>query len=127
MKYIRTKDDWLFEVLKSDEEYVYVKAYDYDNDEWYTKNIRLCDVRQADIIEDLCDGFYFDREDLAIADRFYYLSYLGDYFVRATDAYCTVKRERFKEENLDFYGFVKRKSGLLFVAKMDKEGNFKLL
>ena len=117
MKYIRTKDG-IFEAVKTDKLYVYIKDYDYDNNEHYVRNIKLENIKFADTIEELCD-FVF------VQDR-YHDYHLYDLKSRNTD------KEYIKECWLDgwfieLYYCIKTDKGLIYVAKMTDRGELELL
>lgn len=125
-KYVRTKKDGnLFEVLKSDEENVYVKAYDYDNDEWYTKNIKLCDVRQADTVEELCDEFVVLEYGIESG-----VLYSRSQYIILEDAIASQTAKH--KCSYEIYGAIwtegdKGEPILMSVAKMNEKGELELL
>jgi len=118
MKYIRTKNG-IYEVVED------------NNKEWgkqivvkFPKNLnmKLADVKdqilkQADTIEELCDGFYATENSCWEKD--YYLFGNKDF-------------EYFKDFAKDFpngfaRGFIATDKGLLFVAKMNEKGELELI
>ena len=123
MKYIRTKNG-IYEVVED------------NNKEWgkqivvkFPKNLnmKLADVKdqilkQADTIEELCDGFYNDI--------------LGDGYFNFDGLYIYNDFESFKEDwkayrvhdnwEGDGYGFIKTPKGLIYVAKMNNIGDLEL-
>lgn len=117
-KYIRTKDDGrLFEVLKSDEENVCVTDYDYDNNDYYTRTIKLCDVRQADAVEELCDMFVIVSKANPLIKNFtVHIESAKSYGTEDDDIYGAIWAEGDKGEPI-----------LMSVAKMNEEGDLKLL
>lgn len=109
MKYIRTKDG-VYEV-----DFVDISTY-YHTTGW---NIVEKDqiIAQADTIEELCDGFYATENSCWEKD--YYLFGNKDF-------------KDFKDFTKDFpngfaRGFIATNKGLIYVAKMDSEGNLILL
>lgn len=79
------------------------------------------DCKQADAIEELCDGFFIDNGHPEIDD-------IDDMFldfvifknnVRYCETYCV--------GNFTGYGFIKTDKGLIYVAKMNSEGELVLI
>lgn len=113
-RYVKSKDGSLFEVLRSDGENVFVKDYDYDNNDWYTKNIKLCDVRQADTIEELCDKF-------VLIDLKENHTYVSDDLGSLPCIYC------YDKKHTVVYGSTWINGNLIKAAQMNEKGDLELL
>lgn len=72
-------------------------------DNWYLKDI----VKQADTIEELCDGYVVESDDGWYGFKIINFA-KQDYHIR----------ERYQEQNIILYGFIKTDKGLIYVAKM---------
>lgn len=106
--YIRYNDN-IYEVMKEDDEYFYVYAYDYENHKKYIKNISKSLVEQdhrAFVATKLCDTFVLvDSKDSSCT---YVDSDLND----------LVRYRRCCWGNKgDIYGAIWTKNGLIFVLK----------
>lgn len=133
-KYIRTKDGEIFELKATpptNKIYEGSNTYMvYDHKELIAKDINGNDIlNQADTIEELCDGFYLDCEERELIDRFYYYDKQYDCFKAFPNSHRGFSRKRFKEYKADLYlrGFIKTDKGLIYIAKMTREGELKLL
>lgn len=108
MKYIRTKNDTIYQV--------YDKVFEYKEDKRYQLvdsrfEISLNDiVKEADTIEELCDEFVF-------------WSYGNHCIISDLE---TPKRYKEKYANIT-YGAIWTNKGLLYIAKMNNEGVLELL
>ena len=80
-------------------------------------------IKQADDIEELCDGYYVDKnKEVFIEDEVYENelthglseALLESYFVS-----CVKK-------GIDVYAFIKTDKGLIYVAKMNDKGEWEL-
>ena len=120
MKYIRTKDG-IYERMFPDVEQrisfdhkTIEPAYYTTKCEWVAKKDVL---KQADTIEELCDEFvrYVAAENYHNIMRNYDIDNLS----------CI--KERLQKTNDNFYGAIWTDKGLIYVAKMNKEGRFELL
>lgn len=78
------------------------------------------DCRQANTIEELCDGFYldlggeFDDTYLRRKDKFEFLKPLALDYIR-------------KGKEVNLYGFIKTSIGLFYEAKMNEKGDLELI
>lgn len=113
MKYIRTKNDTIYQV--------YDKVFEYKEDKRYQLadsrfEISLNDVvKEADNIEELCDGFIFKD-------------------TKANELHCVFKG---KADGMSILGaalftetlrfFIETDKGLIYVAKMNDKGELELL
>ena len=112
MKYIRTKDNiYEFNLLK--------KYYNV----WLPKNgepIEESDIiKQADTIEELCDGYIVEHPINAF--KFFYEKKEVLSFLNNTCAYM------FKFCELCIYSVIKTNKGLIYVAKMNEKGELELI
>lgn len=112
MKYIKTKDG-IYEV-----DFVDISIY-YHTTKW---NIVEKDeiLAQSDKIEELCDGFYldlgeeFDDTYLRRKDRFEFLKELALEYMR-------------RGMQVTLYGLIKTSKGLIYVAKLNENGELVLI
>ena len=101
-KYIRTKDT-IFEIMsKAGNTYSVTKAYG----EFTIVNGKIV-VKEADTIEELCDGYVVESDDGWYTFQIINFA-IQDYHIR----------ERYQEQNIILYGFIKTNKGLIYVAKM---------
>ena len=111
MKYIRTKDGHVCELMSdidSKSNNVKVKVYDT-----YGFVSKVSIIKQADTIEELCDGFIFKdthANELHFLDKNSGISLLGASLFEET-----------------LRGFVETDKGLIYVAKMNDKGELELL
>ena len=139
MKYIRTKDG-VYEILE-ERNIIYIltidiKTYektekDYSKDinqpkQYLTKNGIFYDddiIEQADTIEELCDRFVFEYkkydEDNNFIDR-YWRDYFFMWEAKETYDNCKVKDKV-------VYGAIITNKGLIYVAKMNENGDLVLI
>lgn len=80
-------------------------------------------IKQADTIEKLCDGFYWDWEDKFSPHNFNSYSLAKDTWGEYIND-CLEENE-IPERNM--YGFIKTNKGLIYVAKMNENGELILL
>ena len=107
MKYIKTKDG-IYEV-----DFVDISTY-YHTTGW---NIVEKDeiLAQANTLKELCDGFYldlggeFDDTYLRRKDRFEFLKELALEYMR-------------RDMKVTLYGIIKTSKGLIYVAKLNENG-----
>lgn len=118
MKYVRTKDG-IYDTTKG----LYtpsIKMFAIGTKTIYDDDI----IKQADTIEELCDGFYNDI--------------LNDFDCFGFDSlYMYMDFDTFKSDwsgyrnqddwNGDGYGFIKTDKGLIYVAKLNDKGELELL
>ena len=113
-KCIRTKWGEVWEVESETETHFYVDdIFDYEIEK---KDI----IKQANTIEELCDGFFlkiygndFSRD--AIGSR--------DTFKQFKEAYSFYKNH----EKCDGFGFIETDKGLIYVAKLNDKGELELI
>ena len=105
MKYIRTKS-CIYEVESVFKEDGFVKGYNVNEMNFIRKDQV---IKQADTIEELCDGFLVDDFDLEIFKKF-----------KAAKLYAL-------KYNFTCHGFIVTNRGLNFVAKMNEAGNLELI
>ena len=107
MKYIRTKDG----IYKVEGETCHKKAYfidRYEEDVVLKKRV----IKQADTIEELCDRFVvMDKETKEVMNIVSFLEYAKLW------SYC----------KYNIYGAIWTDKGLIYVAKMNDEGDFELI
>lgn len=105
MKYIRTKNGMLFPTNAQEK--------DIPEDD--------CFFKVGETIEELCDGYYID--DL----NYKGLNGDGIYleFGEFRDDFMVLLYE--DKADIAGYGFIKTDKGLIYVAKMNEEGEFELL
>lgn len=120
-KYIRTKDN-IYELNPHDYESpmcvdgetlttcVYTK-----NHEWVAKSDI---IKQADTIKELCDEFVKKSKEIG-----------NDYFEIGKNAFVIFDRKYHKEdlEHYNYYGAIWTDKGLIYVAKMNNEGELELI
>lgn len=77
-----------------------------------------CVVKQADTIEELCDVYVKKSREVG-----------NDYFEVGKDAFEVFDRKYQREdlEHYDYYGAIWTDKGLIYVAKMNNEGELELL
>ena len=121
-KYIRTKDG----IYNETKVYLIADAmsgeiFVEEMIDGYTSHLEKV-IKQADTIEELCDGFYLDLgeefDDIYLRrkgkERFEFLKDLASNYI-----------EKGKEATL--YAFIKTSKGLIYVAKMNEEGDLCLI
>lgn len=111
MKYIRTKDGILKVDGYDDRGVCVCRGKTFYRDEY---------IKQADTIEELCDGFYLDdgQEEFCLDDVFTNFDKFKSSYIY-NNKYHIVKYEG--------YGFIKTSKGLIYVAKMNDEGKLCLI
>lgn len=126
--YIRTKDR-IYEVIEENSNY-YKCCYDngritlvakFDNDvNGFSKALK-----QANTIEELVDGFYLDIDNHPFDSTQIY-----DEILEATkekeewQSYSDRKELSYK---IDLYAFIKTSKGLIYVAKLNEDGELELI
>ena len=129
MKYIRTKDGYLLEVIRESES---KKSYITKPNGWVIHKDRV--IKQADTIEELCDEFIGVMDNGKGSHIWYNDEYCGmdtteylemeDKFYKSI-LWNTVKRNRCENEII--YGAIWTDKGLIYVAKMNERGELELL
>lgn len=130
MKYIRTKDkiSLLRKAIGMDKYYV-VKDNKYSFDVVIDEETLLKRYKVADTIEELCDVFVeetpiYKRDDVVGID---YLIWLfnkeRNCFENGFDEYS---HRSFIDDKYNFYGAIWTNEGLIYVAKLNKKGEFEL-
>ena len=101
MKYIRTKDK-----IEKVPDYYANKLVEYPN------------LKIADTIEELCDGFIVEEKDNET-----------NWFVMEMDELKNMPQEQriFELKNWNHYAFIKTNKGLVYVAKLNNKGELELL
>ena len=117
MKYIRTKDG-IYEVKHDEKNFIYkgsnVIAI-YDPKIYQVRDIHKDEIiKKADTIEELCDRFIVYVEDLD-----YYAIF--DYYDEAFSFVCA------SEYKCKLFGVLETDKGLIYVAKMNKNGALELI
>ena len=119
MKYIRTKDGKIIDI----HDYWSTKAFEIEPDEnywvteWLIRNgLRREDCKIADTIEELCDEFvlFYDNEETEPD-----LTYRGGF----NDLYF----QNELKHSAKCYGAIWTDKGLIYVAKMNDEGEWELI
>lgn len=115
MSYIRTKDG-IYEVKKV-EILCGVKFYDYETREDFVNRTREEHIiNQADTIEELCDCFVTVRNRHIVWDKQHHNNDL------------TFEQVKFSVgKDFKIYGAIWTDKGLIYVAKMNKEGELELI
>lgn len=114
-KYVRTKDG-IFEV-KREETLCGVKFYDIEMGDYSNRIREEFVIKESDTIEELCDEFHIEYESLSFHRKINYVKY--HYFESA-------KNNLVDGDTL--YGVIQIKGkGLIYVAKMNKEGDLVLI
>ena len=115
-KFIRTKDGIIYVGdLVKDEQGNYCDPKDYDTIEVSAEYI----IKEADTIDELCDGFYIDDgQEFCPEDTFTNFDKFKDSY-EYYNKYCVGK--------YDGYGFIKTPKGLIYVAKMNENGELELI
>lgn len=116
MKYIRTKDGRFFKILSEDEKFLYLETYE-------DIGVRLWEkgkddiIKQADSIEDLCDGILVEE-----------IGNETNRFIMETDELKKMSKEEIENHltSWRFYLFIKNDRGLIYIAKMNDEGELEL-
>lgn len=122
MSYIRTKDG-IYEVIKNElGECIKINSanvYGFV----MLEDVRLIEenIREAETIPELCDGFYIDVCEPIFEKQFIFPKkeyYKFLYII-----------EELKKENVKYtaYGFIKTDKGLIYVAKMNEKGELVLI
>lgn len=112
MKYIRTKNG-IYEAndeFKIEDEVLYEKdqlTFDEDDYVWFSYGEV---ISQADTIEELCDGFIAETEDIT--------KFRVEPTLENAKMYCGIK---------NIYGAIWTDRGLIYVAKMDENGKLVLI
>ena len=111
MKYIRTKDDKLYNTS----ELVECEDKRFPN-RWFTKNgVPLIAINQADTLEELCDEFVIDGILGTLGrDKFW-------------NTYFSILKEQIIKNKQALYGAIGTSKGLIYVAKLNEKGELKLL
>ena len=75
-------------------------------------------VKQADAIEDLCDGVYVEDKHNP-----------HNWFVMEIREYKNTSNadKKYMVKDWNFYAFIKTRKGLIYVAKMNRKGDLELL
>lgn len=117
MKYIRTKDGRIIEIIRTEKNssILITKNGGYFPSEWVLK--------QSDTIEELCDGFITFRDNRLYALR------SKDYWFAEAYKYALEEYNCYKEDGEDIVliGFIKMDKSLMYVAKMNESGYLQLL
>ena len=125
MKYIRTKDT-IYEIDKDisfgGREIYKVRNHDF--------SIIGNGLSKADTIEELCDVFVeevpiYKGNDVAEIDHQIWL--FNKERNRFEDDFSELEHEDFISDKYNFYGAIWTNKGLIYVAKMNKDGDFELL
>ena len=114
--YIRTKHN-IFEVVDETDLVYRIVGASRDRNNIYSRTKKLNDViNQANTIEELCDEFVW-------------VSVNGEYHNRKANAYGleTSKMHRNSPQIKEIYGAIWTDKGLIYVAKMNDEGELELL
>lgn len=151
MKYIRTKDGKIFEIVdyeqldentkKNVRHLRYVGLEDYLNEKIFVKiyknmpnpisqyqSIKMFDIlKQANTIEELCDEFVFEDSDGPYLCNFCEQTDVdvGSKFDELVYWFNHSKEEQYKKRNC--YGAIWTDKGLIYVAKMNDKGELELL
>ena len=115
--YIRTKDG-VYEVDEIKPYFLDEKQKLFINNELKIAVNENQVIKQADTIEELCDGFYIDKckEEFLLDEMFDDCWY--DFNLYFKD--CA-------KSGIDVYGFIKTDKGLIYVAKMNDKGDLELI
>lgn len=108
MKYIRTEDGFLLEVIRESES---KKSYITKPNGWVIHKYRV--IKQANTIEELCDEFVIK-------------AYISSY----PQIYHSVdlkELNEFREKDTIVYGAIWTDKGLIYVAKMNDKGELCLI
>lgn len=111
MKYIKTKDGYLLEVIRVSESN---KSYITKPKGWVIHKDRV--IKQADTFEELCDEFRVRDND--------------NYSTYEIDITCRDLQELYEElqiQNQTLFGAIWTDKGLIYVAKMNDKGELELL
>lgn len=131
MTYIRTKDGKILKVFcenvplsKEIDGLTYYgeNTIDLGTSHWLPKDEIL---KQANIIEELCDGYYVD-----VNDQSFTLSECYDNLEDAKKSYkdwISYSDRKYLEYTVILYAFIKTNKGLIYVAKMNGKGGLELL
>lgn len=122
MKYIRTKNNLIYEVVEEYNTTYLVKTHEnYRNIKKAIDGTRIvykasC-IKQADTIEELCDEFVVVvKNNPFIPSK----NYIVDDYLTAYQGYKT-------DNTNELYGAIWTKKGLIYVAKMNESGCLELL
>ena len=118
MKYIRTKDG-IFEIDETTILTSMPPCYKVikPTDKYYAINKKSV-IKQADTILELCDGLIVEDKDNP-----------NNWFVMEISEYQSKDNvdKKYMVDRWNFYAFIKTDKGLIYVAKMNKEGELELL
>lgn len=116
--FIRTKDG-VYELVDTYYSYVGgVETYMYDNKGRGVEINSHQILNQADTIEELCDYFLIDKNDIEHYEPTTLLIF---------DDYDDFRYSMFGYEFASGYGCIKTDRGLIYVAKMNEDGDLQLL
>ena len=129
MKYIRTKDG----VYEEDENLYFIEdnelymKWDYPSKDF--EHIGTI-IAQADTIEELCDEFVlvYENKGNILVKKYNKESNVYFYKTKIGNVYMLNELTNLIENKLAIiYGAIWTSKGLIYVAKMDSEGNLKLI
>ena len=117
--YIRTKDG-VYEVEKEECGFYCCKGLEmaiapYDEEF----------INQSENLEELCDGFYIDV-DLNVERNFEYAFHHFEHFAKTMKSFRTTSKVMVKRLG-GGYGYIRTDKCLLYVAKMNENGELELL
>ena len=118
MKYIRTKDDFIYKITTRD-----FGIFVIDEKGNLIGRIDVDEiVNQADTIEELCDGFIEVG-----AGRFAHI--ITDNFNQISIGHKRLMQSDYSKRYLvqTIYGYIETDKGLIYVAKMNDKGELELL
>lgn len=82
-------------------------------------------IREADTIEELCDGFYIDV-DLNVERNFEYAFHHFEHFAKTMKSFRTTSKVMVKRLG-GGYGYIRTDKCLLYVAKLNDKGELELI
>ena len=73
-------------------------------------------IKEADTIEELCDGVLVEEKDNP-----------NHWFIMETDEFTETPKDEMMIKNWTYRAFIKTDKGLIYVAKMNEEGELELI
>ena len=121
MKYVRTKDSiYEYEKVKTR---VFIQQGRYSKEKLLSEeeSLKLFPyeiIKQADTIEELCDGLIVEDKDNT-----------NNWFVMDISEYQSKDNvdKKYMVDRWNFYAFIKTDKGLIYVAKMNESGVLELI
>ena len=118
MRYVRTKDGNIYEIIEDRQDGVWLVVKEHKPNNYNFKLSLMRVLKQADIIEELCDVFIVKGTDIDANENCY-----------LTLEYCPKLSQIIlhPRHSIEIYGAIWTDKGLIYVAKMNEKGELELL